>query len=267
MRFYDNVPILSFFILGGRCRFCRAPISWRYPVVEALNGALWALMAYRFGVNASSAVMCLTASVLVVVTFIDLDHQIIPDAISIPGAPIAILVGSFLVVDVFDPHLPLGIRGSLMGAATGYGLFSLIFWLSFFYYGRPPFSMRLVGEVLLYLLFGPFIWTWEFLREAFGRKTESVVDEEDGEEATGQGLGMGDVKLMTMLGGLIGWKGVLVTTFSGSVFGSIAGLVLILSKGGGRKSKVPFGPFLSLGALISILLGDRIIGWYMGYGP
>lgn len=266
VRFYDNVPILSFFMLGGRCRFCRSPISWRYPVVEALNGVLWALMVYRFGLTASGAVFALLASALVVVTFIDLDHQIIPDAISIPGAPLALALGSLLVVDPFQPGVGLGVRGSLLGTAAGYGLFSVIFWTSFFYYGRPSLTVRLAGEVVLYLFLGPVVWTWDYLRESFGRKVEAP-DEENEEEAPGQGLGMGDVKLMTMLGGLIGWKGVLLTTFSASLFGSIAGLTLVITRGGGRKSKVPFGPFLSLGAVLSLLLGDRIVGWYLGHGP
>ena len=265
VRFYDNVPILSFFILGGRCRFCRSPISWRYPVVEALNGVLWALMVYRFGLTASGAVFALMASALVVVTFIDLDHQIIPDAISIPGAPLALALGSLLVVDPFEPAAALGVRGSLLGAAAGYGLFSIIFWVSFFYYGRPALTARLLGEAFLYLFLGPLVWTWEYLRESFGRKAE-VPDDENEEDAPGQGLGMGDVKLMTMLGGLIGWKGVLLTTFSASLFGSIVGLTLVITRGGGRRSKIPFGPFLSLGAILSLLLGDRIVGWYLGHG-
>jgi len=268
VRFYDNLPIVSYFLLAGRCRFCKASISWRYPVVEALNGVLWALVVYRFGWTASAWVFSVLVSSLVVMTFIDLDHQIIPDSITIPGTVLALLLGSLVATDPFHVSTPLGFRESLIGAGSGYGLFSLIFWGAYFYYGRPGLSWRLLGEVLFYLLLGPFIWVYDYVRDLSSKKNrvaaESMEREEQEEEAPGQGLGMGDVKLMTMLGGLIGWKGVLVTTFAGSLLGALGGITFVIFRGGGSKSRIPFGPFLSLGALLAILLGEQILGWYLG---
>lgn len=209
IRFYDNVPILSYLVLRGRCRSCRTSISARYPLVEALNGLLWILLLGRYGPSGSFLAFSVLASALVVITFIDLDHQIIPDRISIPGIPIGLLVGSFVAADPFLRSAPLGWRASVVGAVLGFGLF----------------------------------WAIAVLSRG--------------------GMGGGDIKLMGMLGGFIGWKGILLTTFAGSVLGSVAGLILILFRGGGRKTKVPFGPFLAGGALTALLVGQEILAWYL----
>lgn len=210
--FYDNIPVLSYMILGGRCRKCKTSISFRYPFVEVLNGGLWTALMWRFDFQWSTVVYAVLVSSLLVITFIDLDHQIIPDRISIPGIPIGMLLGSLILIDPFLRTSALGWENSLIGAVLGFGLFYAIAVLS------------------------------------------------------RGGMGGGDIKLMGMLGGFIGWKGVLLTTFFGSLFGSVVGLFLVVFKGGGRKSKVPFGPFLAGGALLSLFFGQEILGWYLSYG-
>ena len=212
IRFYDNIPILSYLLLLGRCRSCKTRISARYPLVEGLNGILWMLLVLRYGFGWGTAAQCVFVSALLVITFIDLDHQIIPDVISLPGIPLAILAGVFILPDPFLRGALLGWKNSVIGAALGFGLFYLIAVLS------------------------------------------------------RGGMGGGDIKLMGMIGGMVGWKGVLLTTFSGSLFGALAGIGLMIFAGGGRKTKVPFGPFLAAGAMLCLFLGQDILGWYLGHG-
>lgn len=211
IRPWDNIPVLSFLILGGKCRACKAPISLRYPLVEALNSALWVAVYLRFGTGWHLPALLAFVSSLVVITFIDLDHQIIPDRISITWMPLGVLCAATILPDPFLRDSGLGLLPSLIGLATGFGLFFLILILS------------------------------------------------------RGGMGGGDVKMMGMVGAVLGWKGALLTTFTGSMLGSIIGIFLVIAKGKGRKSKVPFGPFLAAGALISLFFGQEIIEWYL-YG-
>jgi leader peptidase (prepilin peptidase)/N-methyltransferase len=214
IRFYDNIPILSYIILMGRCRYCKAKLSLRYPLVEFINAALYALVLRRFGMDSPwiIAVYFIFVSVLTVIFFIDLDYQIIPDSITLPGIPIAIVLGSTIMPDPFSGDL-LGLSGSLTGFAAG----------------------------------GVFFYLVAILGKAVFRK---------------DAMGGGDIKMMAMVGGLLGWKGVLLTTFVGSLFGSVIGVLLIMLKGREWGSRIPFGPYLALGALISLFWGLDIFRWY-----
>jgi leader peptidase (prepilin peptidase)/N-methyltransferase len=206
--FYDNLPIISFLFLLGRCRKCRAPISWRYPLVEALNGAGYLLLLRQFGLTWPALIYAVFFSALVVVTFIDLDIQIIPDVISLPGIVIGLAVSHWL---------PQGLINSLIGCAAG-GLF---FWL--------------VAEVGARLL---------------------------KEEA----MGGGDIKLIAMVGAFLGWQNVILTIFLASLTGAVVGLSFMALKGWGRRTPIPFGPFLALGALLALFCGTTIWEWYVGLG-
>lgn len=208
IRPYDNVPILSYIFLGGRCRVCKAGISIRYPLVEFLNAALYVSAFWKFGLEWHTLVYFVFCSALIVITFIDLDFQIIPDRITLPGIPIALLAGSFLMPDPFLRFSPLGFKASIIGFLIGGGLFYAI----------------------------------------------AVISR--------GGMGGGDIKMMAMVGALTGWKSVLLTTFVGSLAGSIFGIFLMISKGKGRKTKVPFGPFLALGSLTTLFFGQEIFNWY-----
>lgn len=206
---WDNVPVLSYLILRGRCRQCKSSISLRYPIVEAMNGLLYVFTLYRFGQGWHTVFYMALASSLIVVTFVDLEHQIIPDRITVPGVLIGIALSFFILPDPFKPGFMLGWKNSLIGAGAGF----------VFFYAVAVLSKG--------------------------------------------GMGGGDIKLMAMVGSIVGWKGVALTTFIGSLTGAIAGVLIIIFKGGGRKTKVPFGPFLALGTLISLYFGGWIWSWYL----
>jgi len=212
---WDNIPIVSYILLGGKCRFCKAKISFRYPLVELLNAIMYALILWRFDFGWHTVIYFVFSSSLIVITFIDLDFQIIPDKITLSGIPIGFLVGSFLLPDPFARSSLLGMKESLIGMVTGFGLFYLV---------------ALIGSAI-------------FKKEA---------------------LGGGDVKMMAMVGALMGWKTVLLTTFLGSLTGSIVGVLLMVLKGKDRKAQLPFGPFLALGTIITLFYGQEILSWYLG---
>ena len=206
---YDNIPILSYLLLGGRCRVCKARISFRYPLVEFLNASLYVLVLWRFGAAWHILIYLILCSALIVITFIDLDFQIIPDVITLPGIVIGFIAGSFLMPDPFMRYSHLAFLSSLIGFLAGGGL----------YYAIAVLSKG--------------------------------------------GMGGGDIKMMAMVGALMGWKSVILTTFLGSLTGAIVGIFLMVFKGKGRKTKIPFGPFLALGVLITLFFGQEIFQWYI----
>lgn len=201
---YDNIPIISYILLKGRCRECGERISFQYPLVEFLNAAGYVIMVWKFGAGINAVIYALLFSALIVVTFIDLEYQIIPDRITLPG----ILIGFILGATV----LPVGWLNSLIGLLLGGGLFYLV------------------------------------------------------AVASRGGMGGGDIKLIAMLGAFLGWRYTLLTIFLGALAGAIVGLSLMVFKGKGRKHPVPFGPFLALGAIASLLWGNDIINWYINLG-
>jgi leader peptidase (prepilin peptidase)/N-methyltransferase len=204
--FYDNIPVISFLLLRGRCRHCGTPITWRYPLVELLGGLAALAAVTKFGLSLPALVYFIFIAVLIVVTFIDIDHRIIPDVITLPGIVLA-LAASFLLPRV-------GFTDALLGIALGGG--------------------SLLAVAAIYRLI-----------------------------TKNEGMGMGDVKLLAMIGALIGWKGVIFTIFIGSLTGSLVGFVLVLAqKRKDLKLAVPFGPFLSLGAAFYIFAGPELTFWY-----
>ena len=205
---YDNIPFLSYILLGGKCRVCKAGISFRYPLVELLTATLFVFVVWRFGFAWHTVIYGILCSALVVITFIDLDFQIIPDAITLPGILIGIVAGSLLMPDPFIRYSLLGFKASVIGLLTGGGLFYAIAILS------------------------------------------------------RGGMGGGDIKMMAMVGALMGWKSVLLTIFLGSLTGAVFGIFLMISQGKGRKTKIPFGPFLALGTVITLFYGQEIFSWY-----
>lgn len=214
IRPYDNIPIVSFLILKGRCRHCRAPIPLRYPFVEALNAVLYVAVLWRYGFGWHAPVLFAFCSALIVITFIDLDHKIIPNAITLPGIAVGLAAGSFILPDPFAADSLLGPVESLIGAVSGGGLFYLV---------------AVLGQLVL-------------RQEA---------------------LGAGDIKLMTMVGAFMGWKSVLLTTFAGSLLGSVIGISLMAFKGMKKRTQLPFGTFLSPSAILALLFGREILALYL----
>jgi leader peptidase (prepilin peptidase) / N-methyltransferase len=205
---WDNIPLISYIMLMGKCRHCGQKISLKYPAIELLNGLLYAAVFLKYGAGWGLPLFFLFVSAMVVITFIDLDFQIIPDSITLPGIAIGIAAAEFLVTDPFSANANLGFFESLIGCAAGYISFYIIAVLS------------------------------------------------------RGGMGGGDVKMMAMVGAFTGWKGVFLTTLIGSVTGSVIGIGLMIFSGAGRKTKVPFGPFLALGSLVTLFFGGVILDWF-----
>jgi leader peptidase (prepilin peptidase) / N-methyltransferase len=202
IRPWDNIPLLSYFLLKGQCRFCKEPISIRYPVVECISGVLFVLFYLKFGLSMTFVVYALLTSVLIIVALIDLDHNIIPNTITLPGMAIGLGLST--------AALPITPLSSLYGLMIGGAIFYLI---------------ALISK---------------------------------------GGMGGGDIKLIAMIGAFLGLPGVLFTIFASALFGSMVGLMLILLGKKGRKDRVPFGPFLSCGAILFMLSGNELIQWYLG---
>jgi leader peptidase (prepilin peptidase)/N-methyltransferase len=202
---YDNVPLLSYALLGGRCRRCRAAIPIRYPFIEAAVGAASLLAFLRHGASLEFATEFAFVAAVVALAFIDFDHQILPNSITLPGAAIGLALAG--------PRPEISFLDSSLGALLGAGI------------------LFVVAEVYLRL-----------------RKVE--------------GLGMGDVKMMAMVGAYVGWEGVLLTLFLGSLSGTLMGVAVMASSKGGLRTKLPFGTFLGMGAIATVYVGDRLIGWY-----
>ena len=204
---YDNIPVISYILLKGKCRNCGIPISLRYPLVETISGLTALAVFMRFGISAEGLIYFAFISTLVVITLIDIDHRIIPDTISLPGIPIGFLLASLLLPS-------MNYKGSLAGIITGGG------------------SLLAVA------------WTYNLITKK-------------------EGMGGGDIKLLAMIGAFTGWKGVLFTIFVASAAGTLAGIAVMLKTQKGMKLAVPFGPFLSIGAIVYIFFGTDIISWYI----
>jgi len=216
---YDNIPLLSFALLGGKCRRCKVRISWNYPFVELMTGLLFAGMAARFGWSTPALVYAVLGAALILVSMIDLREMILPDEITLPGLSLGVVV-SFFVPELHETAarwggLLSGVAGALVGSGVIYGVGA-------------------AGTIL------------------FRRKLKSIGEEE--------AMGFGDVKLMAMVGAVIGvWKVLLVNLVLAPVLGAVVGLALKMRTG---RDIIPFGPFLALGTLIAIFWGDSIIAWY-----
>ena len=206
IRFYDNIPVLSWFILRGQCRNCHTPIAFRYVMVELLGGFMAVCVYFRFGPSVQGIIYFSFIAALLVITFIDIDYHIIPDVISLPG----ILLG--FAASFFIPTLTW--MDSLIGILAGGGSLYAVAW------GYE----RITGK---------------------------------------EGMGGGDIKLLGMIGAFIGWQGVLLTIFMGSAIGTLVGLIDMRVKKKNMKMRIPFGPFLALGAIIHLFLGNELIAWYL----
>src|SRR5947207_10722202 len=228
---YDNIPILSYLILRGRCRRCGVHISSRYPAVEALTAILFAAVTWHDGVSSVLPFDLAFAAAMVALIFIDAEHMILPNAITYPGMVFALITRLLLPYLAGPAHfddLP-----QLLNSFTAW----------------PVWLVSLIGAVAGALAGGGLLWfmgyAWEKLR---------------GVEA----MGFGDVKMMFMVGAFLGWRLTFLTIMIGALTGSIAGIAVMFKRGGrNMQMMLPFGIFLGIGAIVSLLFGSQIIHWYI----
>ncbi len=208
---YDNIPVLSYLILGAKCRNCGEPFSWRYPVVELLTGLLFFASVMRFGASAEALKLCIFCALIVGLTFMDFEERILADEFTVGGMIFGLLLSFFVPLPVFVGHfiLPSDWKESFLslGEALLGGLL-------------PAFVLWGIGELYFRIR---------------GR----------------EGLGFGDVKMIAMIGAFYGLQGSLVTLIFGSLAGSVLGLLFIaVSKKDAASYELPFGSFLGVAALV-----------------
>ena len=206
IKWYDNIPVISYIVLGGKCRACHAPISVRYPLIELATGVAFAAQAIACGEDWPLLASRVVFSAMLVVLFgTDLETQRLPNVLTLPGIVVG-LVGSIWV--------PPGIVDAVIGA--------------------------LAGAAVLYAI----RWLWH--------------------RVTGvEAMGLGDVKMLAMIGAFLGWRQVIVTLFLSSVAGALVGLALAAVRGRSMQSRLPFGTFLALAAFAASIWGEPLVDWYV----
>lgn len=197
----DLVPLLSFLLLKGKCRYCENQIAYRYFFIELLTGILFVLVYWHLGWTWSLLSLWLFVALLIVVAFIDLEHQIIPNKVNlfgfISGITLNLFIGNLSLLNMF------------LGFLVSGGLLFLIALLS------------------------------------------------------RGGMGHGDIKFAAVMGIFLGWQLVLLALLIAFILGGLGGIALLALKKKGRKDMIPFGPFLVLGSLVSVLFGNQILSWYL----
>ena len=217
IRWFDNIPILSFALLRGRCRVCGVGIAWRYPLVELANALFYLAVFLRTGPTVAFVFVAGIISMTIALIYIDADIQILPDAIDLPGIVIGLGAGA-LGLGILHPSLMLAdslldsIFGALLGAAIPLTLIG-IYWI---------------------------------VRRA-------------------EGMGLGDVKMLAMIGAVTGWRAVGGVLMLASVAGTIIGLPLAIRSGKGMREALPFGVFLGIGFLGVLFFGHTMAGWYLAF--
>ncbi len=228
---YDNIPILSWLILRGRCRDCKNPISLRYPAVELLTALLFALVFWQIGLNVFLPVALIFVTAVVALIFIDAENMILPNVITYP-----LLIFALLIRLIF----PLAFDVSYFADFKVFPLNQME--------NYPVWVTSLFGAILGGLVGGGSLWLvgkiWKRLR---------------GVEA----MGLGDVKMMFGVGALLGWQLTLLSIFLGAFSGAIIGIFLISRQADkDMQTQIPFGIFLGIGSIISLLFGEQLIKWY-----
>jgi leader peptidase (prepilin peptidase)/N-methyltransferase len=203
----DNVPVLGYLLLGGRCRHCRAGISAVYPLVELVTMALFLIHFWMFGLTAFGAVRLGFACAMLVLFFIDLELQILPNIITLPGVVAGVAASVFF---------PPGLTQSALGALLGGG----VLW------GIAEVYMRVRGI---------------------------------------EGMGMGDVKMLGMIGAFLGAPLMALTLVLSSLVGALVGVGLMAAGRGDLQRRLPFGTFLAAAAVFASLWGQPIVDWYAGF--
>ena len=208
IKFYENIPVLSWLFLKGKCSQCKNTISVRYPIIEAVTSLLSVVIAYKYGVTEQTCYLLILTWSLVALTMIDFDTMLLPDQITLP------LLWLGLLININGTFIPL--EQSVIGAAVGYLSLYSIFWLFKLITGK-------------------------------------------------EGMGYGDFKLVAVFGAWMGWQLLPVLILMASLVGAIVGLSLIAFKGHQREQAIPFGPYLAVAGWITLLWGEGIWQWYLGF--
>lgn len=203
----ENIPIVSYLMLGGKCKGCKANISLRYPLIEALTGALIGVVAYKFGYTYSALFAFIYVFALITLTFIDFDTQLLPDDITLP------LLWLGLIFNL--NHGFVDLKSAVLGAIFGYLILWSVYWLFKIVTGK-------------------------------------------------EGMGYGDFKLLGAIGAWFGWQLLPAVILLSSLLGAVIGIGLILFKGKGRSTAIPFGPFLALGGIAALFFGPQLAQFYLG---
>ena len=203
----ENIPVISYLFLRGKCKACKTKISLRYPLIEALSGALLGLAAYHYGYTYAAMFAFIFIFALITLTFIDVDTQLLPD-------------------DITLPLLWLGLLFNLNGGFT-------------------DLKSAVIGAMLGYLILWSVYWLFKLV--------------------TGkEGMGYGDFKLLGAIGAWFGWQLLPAVILLSSVAGALIGIGLIIFKGKGRSTAIPFGPFLALGGIAALFFGQQLAAFYLG---
>ncbi|HEY6329236.1 MAG TPA: prepilin peptidase [Blastocatellia bacterium] len=224
---YDNIPVLSYILLRGRCRNCHLGISPIYPAIELLTGCLYLFVYWADGLHPKLATDIVFVSLMIPLVFIDLEHMILPNVITYPG---------FVLSFVMRLFVPGPSKLNLLRMAVGLQ-------------NLPAWAVSALASLVGALIGAGIIWA---IREAYFRLKKV------------EGMGPGDVKLMLMVGAYLGWQLSLLTILLGSLGGSIIGVIVIALKRGSMKTQIPFGVFLGPAAIIALFFGPRFIAWYLG---
>jgi leader peptidase (prepilin peptidase) / N-methyltransferase len=207
LAWFENIPVASYTALLGRCRTCRGPISLRYPIIEALTAAMFAAAWWYYDPGMLLVSRLVFGCALIVLFAIDLEHHLLPNAITLPG-----IVAGFAFSLLTEPGWQSSLIGIVVGGAIPYAIAEIYF--------------RIRHE---------------------------------------EGLGMGDVKMLAMVGAFLGWQLMLVTLLLGSLSGSAIGIGMIALKRGDMKYALPFGTFLAMGAALAATVGPGLVEWYAGF--
>lgn len=207
---YDNIPVLSYLLLAGRCRACREPISSRYPLVELANGLFYWAILQRTGLTPGFVIVAALVSMILALIYIDLDWQILPDVIDLPGLAVA-LGAAALHLGALHPHLLLSSTfiEAITGAAVGGGIILVI-----------ALTYKLIRKI--------------------------------------EGMGLGDAKMMAMLGAMFGWEAVVFLLVLASMAGAFIGVIVASRSEEGFKVALPFGVFLGMAALVMLFFGHTL---------
>ncbi len=233
IRFYDNVPVLSFLYLRGKCRSCGKSISWQYPFVELLSGAAFWGCAQKWDFSSPTYVNSLLLSVVIILVFIDYQHRILPNTLTLPGTAAGIILSPFQMPSFYAD--PISRKAA--------------FWI---WPVNPGAILPWVGSLSGAILGGGILLAVALAYEKIRRK---------------QGLGMGDVKMMSMVGAFLGWPLAWLTIFSGSLLGSMIGISLMLFRNMNLQTRLAFGVFLGIGTTLCLFYGPQFFGWWLNNNP